>query len=114
MDAKIVASNPAGVAERWREQYFQGGEWLRHKPWAAAVYEQLCDLGERPTAEQVATVVGNKSWSYLSCDVTGEYVESAIQIGTEFGGAGVTVSRKGLHQCLALLNAARDGQGGDA
>lgn len=77
----IAVASGRGVADRWREQYLH-----RTNGWgntasgpAKDIHEKLCALGQNPTPEQVADVVGNKSWSYLSCSGCNEYIKRAVQ-----------------------------------
>lgn len=47
----------------------------------AGVHERLVALGEAPSIEDVAKIVGNQSWSYLSCEGCSDYVERGVRIG---------------------------------
>ena len=70
-----------GAAARWRSQYqhpVHGWDRTAQGP-ANEVYERLCRLGEAPSAADTAHVIGNKSWSYLTCIGCNEYVEQAVE-----------------------------------
>jgi hypothetical protein len=75
-----------GVAARWHSQYCDGGKW-RMTPTSVKgrsseqVYNDLCALGENPDIDKVAEIIGNKSWTHISCDGCPDYVERAISIG---------------------------------
>lgn len=86
MRAKFVslATSPAkNVAERWRNQYCHNGKWLDRTSSCIPeeVYNELCRLGPNPDIAAVAKLIGNKSWSYLSCSSCGEDIERGIILG---------------------------------
>lgn len=66
------------VAERWRKLYGSSPS----TDWKAEVQKQLDSL-ESPTPEAVNAVIGNNSWTQLSCDSCGRYVDIAVQVGDE-------------------------------
>jgi hypothetical protein len=90
MRAKYVnlrIASGRGIAERWVSQYrHDGGKWM-NAPLSVKgrtseqVYDALCELGDNPPIDKVAEIIGNKSWSYISCDGCPEYVERAVSIG---------------------------------
>ena len=84
----IEIASARGVADKWKEQYFdsKGREWMvtSFGP-SKAVYEKLCAFGKNPDIDAVAKVIGNKSWSYISCDSCWSYVNKAVRLGGEFG-----------------------------
>lgn len=88
--AKYVSVNVAsgrGVADRWRTIYFTdyGDKWregaLAGGKMAEKIHTELCQLGANPDIAKIAEVIGNKSWSYISCDGCSEHVERAVAIG---------------------------------
>lgn len=84
VDVRIASGR--GVAARWESQYREDGKWkktpigvkLRD---SEQVYSSLCELGDNPLIDKVAEIIGNKSWSYISCDGCTDYVERAVAIG---------------------------------
>jgi hypothetical protein len=74
----------ATVAKRYAEQYPEGGASgpaTRHE-----TREALFNLDPATaTAADVARIIGNKSWSYFSCDECAEYVEKAVSFNREYG-----------------------------
>lgn len=104
--AKIITASGRGVAERWLSQYRNkcDGRWPRIVSGSAEeIYNRLLDLGDTPSIKEVADVIGNKSWSYISCDGCGEYVEVAVEIGVE----GETYCRNciaGAHEAFAMVS----------
>lgn len=88
MRAKFVSIEHAtarGVADRWRSQYERNGVWIAGPRPSERVYTDLCSLGDIPDIAVVATIIGNKSWSYLSCNGCRDYVERAVRIGSDDG-----------------------------
>jgi len=83
----VNVSTARGAAERWRESYFggHGDKWrqgtLSCGKTAEEIYDLLCLLGPDPAREDVAKIIGNKSWSYLSCDGCNEQVVYTVSIG---------------------------------
>jgi len=78
----IVRASARGVAERWHEQYGRGGEWRNTVSGSSKdTYDRLVALGENPSIADAAKVIGNKSWTYISCNGCNDDVERAVQIG---------------------------------
>lgn len=69
-----------GVADRWRSQYYdpQRGWSTTYSGDSETVYNKLCALGVNPPIDRVAEIIGNKGWSYLTCDCCSEEVDRAI------------------------------------
>lgn len=81
----IEVATGRGVAERWLSQYGKDGNWIKTAYGESKdVYDKLCDLGPNPPIDKVAEAIGNKSWSYISCEGCPEYVERAVRIGKEY------------------------------
>lgn len=85
MRAKYVCveyASARGVADRWRAQYERDGKWIPMSNGSSeAIYSQLCALGNQPNIAKAAEIIGNKGWTYLSCDGCSQHVETAIRIG---------------------------------
>ena len=81
----IAIANAKGVADRWQKQYFSAKDgWSNSvQGQAKGIHEKLCALGPNPDIVTVAEIIGNKSWSYLSCSACDGYVERAIVFGYE-------------------------------
>jgi hypothetical protein len=78
----VIIASARGVAEAWRRQYQRDGKWADTvKGSSRATYRKLCALGKRPGIAQVAKVIGNKSWSYLTCAGCRAHIVRAVQIG---------------------------------
>jgi hypothetical protein len=81
----IQIASARGVAERWRRQYQHGAHWTDTvKGSSEDVYNKLCALGEVPDVAAVATAIGNKSWSHLTCAGCDDHVTRAIKIRGEY------------------------------
>lgn len=86
MRAKYVAvqiASARGVAARWAHQYQHPVDGWRSPDNGSAkdIYDQLIALGPNPSIEKVAEIIGNKSWSYITCEGCSDRVERAVAIG---------------------------------
>lgn len=79
----IVKASGSGVADRWARQYQrENGTWIDTElAKSQAIHQKLCALGDNPKPRDVADIIGNKSWSFISCDGCSDYVEVAVEIG---------------------------------
>lgn len=82
----VAVASARNVAERWASQYREpDGIWrdtkLPNQKTRQEIYDQLVALGDTPPIDKVADVIGNKSWSYLTCDGCSAQVERAVGIG---------------------------------
>jgi hypothetical protein len=91
MDAKLFTTRDKirGVAAAWEKAY---GPNERRPGWYSsgisddreATFRKLKELDkETASADEVATIIGNKSWTQLSCDSCGDYVDRIVEIGQE-------------------------------
>ena len=85
-----------GVADRWRAMYKR----TKNQD-SIEIGNRLAEL-KNPTAEQVDTIVGNKSWAHHSCSSCYTYVDSAISFGED---ETVTICGPCLDGALKALNA---------
>lgn len=49
-----------------------------------AIYDKLCALGDLPSLEEVAEIINNQSWSFLSCDGCNDYIKRGVRLGDEY------------------------------
>jgi hypothetical protein len=92
------------VAERWRTQYQHDGKWTPPaKGGAEKIYNALCDLGENPDIEAVAKVIGNQSWSYLTCGGCGDRVIRAADFGDPYSDNEIKLCQACLEDGLGAL-----------
>jgi hypothetical protein len=68
-----------GVANRWRVQYPKG-------IWDASgkdeIYDQLKALDlSTATEDDIAQIIGNRSWTSIKCDGCGEQVDAIVKLG---------------------------------
>lgn len=76
----IAVASARGVSGRWREQYLHPKEgWTRcYDGDSKIVHEKLCALGRNPDIAAVDALIGNKSWTHLTCNGCGDYVLRAV------------------------------------
>lgn len=84
-----------GAAANWRRQY----------PGERKKYNQLRALDtETATAEQVAAIISNTSWTSLTCDECEQEVTTVVEGRAEpYGRSPATVCADCLRQAVALL-----------
>lgn len=98
----IAVASGRGVAERWREAYYQKERgWLRTTCGdAEEVYNKLCDLGPGPGPDAVSAAIGNKSWTHIGCSGCGAQVVRAACYGTDY-------SEGDIMMCISCLDEGR-------
>jgi hypothetical protein len=103
---KIHIASGRGVAERWRTQYQNPDKsWtLTASGGGEKTYNALCALGQNPDIGKVAEVIGNRSWSYLSCSGCGDYVERAADFGSDYSDTQILLCEACLKDGLAAIN----------
>lgn len=71
----------AGAAASWEDQYrdYPGPDREEKQ----AIGRRLRELGPSPSPAEVATVIGNDSWTEIRCDGCGESVGRAVEVGDE-------------------------------
>lgn len=68
----------ANVSRRWAEQYPKGRDGIN---------EKLDALDPATaTADQVAAIIGNKSWSHFTCRECSQYHERVVDLFGEYDG----------------------------
>ena len=101
----------ATVAERWKKQYYHGSNgWIFTTSGPSNdVYKQLRTLPESATEQDVIDIIGNTSWTRLTCDECGANVASLIIIGQppDIESDTAAVCLDCLQKATALLAAAR-------
>lgn len=71
-----------GVAALWKGAYFDRlGKWYGEDK--RAIWEKLAALPSNATADDVASAIGNRSWTTLKCDECGDEVTDVLQVGQE-------------------------------
>ena len=80
----IVYEDINSIAERWYKRY--GGkeesDWINVISGSSKdIYEKLIALGPNPPIDSIEEIIGNKSWTHISCDGCGEYTLQAVAIG---------------------------------
>ena len=68
------------AAQKWYQQYANSSWWLSSNK--RATHEALLALGEHPKPEDVDRVIGNGSWTNLSCHECGNgRVDCVVEVG---------------------------------
>lgn len=90
--------------DRWKAQYCKKGEWHTYGGDKEVKYNALIALGDNPSPDDVNEVIGNSSWTNITCSECGESVGSAVELGevgydTEY----VYVCKDCLTKALGLI-----------
>lgn len=90
MSARFVSSRELirTAAERWDRQYerhIKDGRLLVSGKSAGDISKALHALDpETASSDDVAEIIGNRSWTQKWCSICQEYCESAIEIGDDY------------------------------
>jgi hypothetical protein len=87
MRAKYVSIEVAsarGVADRWFQGRFRDSVWIRDLD--AGIHERLLSLGDNPSIEAASEIIGNKSWTHVSCSGCSSYVDRGVRLGESYEG----------------------------
>lgn len=72
------------TAERWKRQYWRESHWTETMMGSSKdIYRKLDELGQEINAEQIAEIIGNKSWTELQCHQCGKDVKAVVEVGQE-------------------------------
>ena len=95
------------VAKRWRDQYWDSRDLDKSRK-ALALTRLDKDTA---SADDVAQIVGNKSWTQLLCDECGTEVESVVCIGgkPEVGRKSRYICKPCLKKALKIMEEGGDG-----
>ena len=101
----ISVASARGVADRWRASYYdKRGQWGNTVSGSSEiVYDKLCALGPNPDIAKVAEIIGNKSWSYLTCSGCGEYVVTAVSFGHDYENCEVLLCEQCIKDATTAL-----------
>jgi hypothetical protein len=95
MYVSSVLENCKGIAKKWKQRCYapSTGEWDwvwplsiekgKAKVSAEVIYDRLVALKGNGTPEEIEKIVGNTSWTDISCDECGRNVEVAVTVGEE-------------------------------
>lgn len=102
-----------GVPERWKAQYCHGTEWGKTMTGdTREVYEQLKALDpETATHNHVTAIIGNPSWSRMSCNECDAYVDAVVEVGQppDYESATAQLCAPCMHKAIALFGLAGNG-----
>lgn len=95
----------SAVAERWFDLYYiDGGMWERSY-WGtdrAVTYEQLKAL-TNPTEQDIASIIGNESWTRLQCNHCRRDVEAVVIVDVTHGEYTTYLCAECLRAALEML-----------
>ena len=108
----------ADVANQWKNQYFTRGRgWLTYRGEARVTWQRLKELPPTATEDDVAAIIGNRSWTRSECDECGEDVQILVQLGEEPNWESATAEicvsclRKALAQVDATVTSSMQKEG---
>jgi len=99
------------VAKRWRDTYEPFEQWdMRPTIFGPAQDKKAIALKldkldpETATPEDVAAVIGNESWTRLTCDECGQDVAAILTVGQEldYGSQTASICRKCAEKVTAI------------
>jgi hypothetical protein len=97
------------VADRWKHQYYDISRgWTQTLRGSTEnVYRRLKELPQGATEEQVAGIIGNRSWTKLQCDECGKAVSAVVQVGAppDYESSTAWLCLDCLHQAVKLAKA---------
>lgn len=67
------------VADRWRSQYCSNNGWKYQGK--DSVYDKLEALGDNPKSTDIDRVIGNNSWTSLTCQTCNREVDAVVIVG---------------------------------
>lgn len=67
------------VADRWRNQYYYNNGWKYQGK--DETYWELVALGGSPKATDIDRVIGNSSWTSLTCQTCNREVDAVVIVG---------------------------------
>lgn len=91
------------VAERWKHQYFMRGVWGKCKGGSESIYNQLKLLGSGATEDEIAAIIGNRSWTENKCDDCGNDADITAVLA-ENSESSVQICLDCLHLAIELCN----------
>lgn len=107
MERVTLRAKCAGVAQKWREQYFVNKCWgTTQRGSSRDVYEKLIELGPSPTSVQIADVIGNDSWTHVRCDECEQPQERVIRLGQrpDYDVSTIYICDECLNRAIELLH----------
>jgi hypothetical protein len=93
MYVSSVSDNCKDVAKRWKQRYYvpatKEWDWVwplsvdggKAKISAEVIYDKLVALKGKGTPKEIEKIIGNLSWTDISCDECGRNVEVAVTVG---------------------------------
>lgn len=83
---RVITSHEkaAVAADKWFDQYYNGGNWHGlNGSTTKTTYQKLRDLGKNPDPDKVNEVIGNTSWTTVDCETCGMRCTRWLAVHTE-------------------------------
>lgn len=97
---RVVEASTRGVADRLRAQFRRAdGRW---EAGMEDLWARLVAMGDCPPLHAVVELLGSREWTHPRCAATGDYVETAVELG-EAGGQVVLVGVETLREAMTLV-----------
>lgn len=93
------------VAEAWKASYYRAHHWISiFSGSSEVIYKRLKELSETATAKDVEDIIGNSSWTSLTCHECDNSVDIVIQVGEnpDWGSSTAQICPNCLRKALAL------------
>lgn len=91
------------VATRWKSQYGYNGEWGFNE-YHKNVYSNLLSLDTNTaTAEDVARIIGNESWSYAWCSLCGNHSPISVITNATFIDEDIIICESCIEKVHSML-----------
>lgn len=65
------------ICSAWKQQYFFDGEW-RYGENKQVIYNNLIALGDNKTEEKINEIIGNSSWTTITCGECNKHVDVVV------------------------------------
>jgi len=101
------------VAKVWHKQYskyIDSGEDINvanfdmsHQKPSKQIYEELLNLDPNAAAADIASIIGNDSWTKIFCDVCGEISECKTAVQFHVNYEDVVMCRKCIIKALNII-----------
>ena len=91
---RIMEASVDGVYERWKEQYKDGRN---------ATTAKLKEFGPNGDPNEVAAIIGNKTWTHAQCLSCGEYTLRVIEFFDGYEGT-ASICKECLEAGLSAFN----------
>ncbi len=95
------------VANNWKKQYFRNGAWLEGiDPPSKQTYLKLEELKTGASEDQIAAIIGNRTWTQNKCNECGKDCEAVVQLGElpDYDSATANICLACLTEAMELIS----------